>query len=125
MIGDSTQRLHYGHDVGAVDPVFTTAAPLPGALIGRPSPTEEAQLGIRVIGAGLGDRCAPAAVDHNHFAAAAPPGATHTVVTSMGHGDVLDDRPARAARLLCGGSADPGDERATVAELVTRFIEPD
>ena len=76
-----------------------------------------------VIGAGIEGRCAPTAVNHRHFAAAAPPGATHVVVVSMGHGDMLDDRPARASRLLCGGSADPRHERNAVAEIVERFIE--
>jgi pimeloyl-ACP methyl ester carboxylesterase len=76
-----------------------------------------------VIGAGLGDRCAPAAVNHDHFAAAAPPGSSHVVVASMGHGDILDDRPARAARRLCGGSADPQHERDTVADLIARFVD--
>jgi pimeloyl-ACP methyl ester carboxylesterase len=76
-----------------------------------------------VIGAGIGGRCAPDPVNHRHFAAAAPPGATHVVIDSMGHGDVLDDRPARAARRLCGGSADPGHERRAVAELIVRFVD--
>jgi pimeloyl-ACP methyl ester carboxylesterase len=78
-----------------------------------------------VVGAGLGGRCAPDPVNHRHFAAAAPSGSTHVVIDSMGHGDVLDDRPARASRRLCGGSADPGRERETVAELITRFVEGD
>jgi len=76
-----------------------------------------------VVGAGLGGRCAPDPVNHRHFAAAAPPGATHVVIDTMGHGDVLDDRPARASRRLCGGSADPAHERNTVAELITRFVD--
>ena len=76
-----------------------------------------------VIGAGLGGRCAPDAVNHEHFAFAAPPGSMHTVIASMGHGDVLDDRPARTARRLCGGSDDPGHERDTVAELIRGFVE--
>jgi pimeloyl-ACP methyl ester carboxylesterase len=77
-----------------------------------------------VVGAGLGGRCAPAAVNHQHFAAAAPPDATHVVLDSMGHGDLLDDRPARASRLMCGGSSDPRRERGTVAELIRRFVAP-
>ncbi len=77
-----------------------------------------------VIGAGLGGRCAPEAVNHQHFAAAAPPGASHVVIATMGHGDMLDDRPARASRMLCGGSAAPRDERCTVAETVRQFVEP-
>jgi pimeloyl-ACP methyl ester carboxylesterase len=75
-----------------------------------------------VVGAGLGGRCAPASVNHEHFAAAAPPGSTHVVIDSMGHGDVLDDRLARAARRLCGGRADSRHERQTVAELIARFV---
>jgi pimeloyl-ACP methyl ester carboxylesterase len=77
-----------------------------------------------VVGAGLGGRCAPAAVNHVHFAAAAPPGSTHVVLDAMGHGDILDDRPARFSRRLCGGSTDPRHERSTVAELVRHFVEP-
>lgn len=77
-----------------------------------------------VIGAGLGGRCAPDPVNHRHFAAVAPAGSTHVVIDSMGHGDVLDDRSARASRRLCGGSADPAGERSTVAELITRFLDP-
>ena len=76
-----------------------------------------------VVGAGLGERCAPAAVNHAHFAAAAPPGSTHVVIPSMGHGDMLDDRPARAARRLCGGSDDPAHERRALAELISRFVD--
>lgn len=76
-----------------------------------------------VIGAGLGDRCAPAPVNHEHFAAAAPPGATHVVIATMGHGDILDDRAAWASKRLCGGSADPRHERNTVAELIARFVD--
>jgi pimeloyl-ACP methyl ester carboxylesterase len=75
-----------------------------------------------VVGAGLGDRCAPTPVNHEHFAAASPPGSTHVVIATMGHGDVLDDRPARAARRLCGGSDDPGHERQAVAALIERFV---
>ena len=78
-----------------------------------------------VIGAGLGGRCAPDAVNHQHFAAAAPPGSTHVVLDSMGHGDLLDDRPARGARLMCGGSDDSRHERSAVAELIGRFVESD
>jgi pimeloyl-ACP methyl ester carboxylesterase len=76
-----------------------------------------------VVGAGLGERCAPPAVNHRHFAAAAPPGSTHVVIDSMGHGDMLDDGAARASRRLCGGSDDPGHERRTLAELISGFVE--
>jgi hypothetical protein len=63
-------------------------------------------------------------VNHHHFAAAAPPGSSHVVIATLGHGDVLDDRPARAARRLCGGSADSRHERDAVAALIQRFVEP-
>lgn len=75
-----------------------------------------------VIGAGLAGRCAPAAVNHEHFARAAPPGSAHIVVPTMGHGDLLDDRPARVSQSLCGGSDRPADERSTVAQLMSAFI---
>ena len=59
-----------------------------------------------VIGAGPGGRCAPARSITRRFAAAAPLGTTHVVVEAMGHADLLDDRPRRAARLLCPGHDD-------------------
>lgn len=74
-----------------------------------------------VIGAGIGGRCAPEPVNHRVFAAAAPD-ARHVVVDSIGHGDVLDDRPAATARRLCGGAEDPSPGRATVTALVTDLV---
>jgi pimeloyl-ACP methyl ester carboxylesterase len=109
------------HGVVAIDPV-DGAGRNPTTLAAAAAPATFTARTL-VIGAGIGDRCAPTAVNHEHFAAAAPPGSTHTVIASMGHGDVLDDRPARASRLLCGGSADPRRERAAVADLVRGFIE--
>jgi dienelactone hydrolase len=76
-----------------------------------------------VIGAGSGGRCAPDPVDHRHFAVAAPPGATHVVVDDMGHADLLDDRPRRAARLLCPGHIHPDLARRTVVELMRAFLD--
>jgi pimeloyl-ACP methyl ester carboxylesterase len=102
-------------DGGGRHPTAPAAAAAPATFTSR----------TLVIGAGLGGRCAPAAVNHDHFAAAAPPGSTHVVIDSMGHGDVLDDRPARAARGLCGGSPDPRHERRAVAQLIERFLDPD
>ena len=78
-----------------------------------------------VVGAGVGDRCAPSAVNHEHFAGSGPPGTVHVIVPTMGHGDLLDDRPAWASRHLCGGSAQPQCERATVGELATGFLDGD
>jgi dienelactone hydrolase len=109
--------------VVAIDPV-DGAGRHPTALFAAAAPAGFAARTL-VVGAGLGGRCAPDPVNHRHFAVAAPPGATHVVIDSMGHGDVLDDRPARASRRLCGGSADPGHERRAVAELVARFVEAD
>ena len=109
------------HGVVVIDPV-DGAGRHPTMLVAAAEPATFTARTL-VVGAGLGDRCAPASVNHQHFAAAAPPGSSHVVVASMGHGDVLDDRPARAARLLCGGSADPRHERTTVAELIERFVE--
>lgn len=76
-----------------------------------------------VIGAGLGGRCAPAAVNHEQFARVGPPGNSHVVIPTMGHGDFLDDRPRRAARLLCGGSANPEVDRETAGTIARDFIE--
>ncbi len=106
----------------AIDPV-DGAGRRPTALAAAAEPATFTARTL-VIGAGIEGKCAPDAVNHRHFAAAAPAGATHTVIASMGHGDMLDDRPARVARLMCGGSDDPRHERATVADLVRTFIEP-
>lgn len=108
--------------VVVVDPV-DGAGRNPSALAAA---SEPATFNARtlVIGAGLEGRCAPVAVNHRHFAEAAPLGSTHVVIESMGHGDMLDDRQARGSRLLCGGSADPRRERSSVAELVRGFVEP-
>jgi pimeloyl-ACP methyl ester carboxylesterase len=75
-----------------------------------------------VIGAGLGGRCAPVAVNHERFAAVAPPDATHVVLDSMGHADLLDDRPRRAARLLCPGGDDPDRSRRELVRLMREFM---
>jgi pimeloyl-ACP methyl ester carboxylesterase len=107
--------------VVVIDPV-DGAGRRPSALAATAEPATFAAPTL-VIGAGLGDRCAPTAVNHEHFAAAAPSGSSHVVIASMGHGDVLDDRPARASRRLCGGSADPRHERDTVADLIARFVD--
>ena len=74
-----------------------------------------------VVGAGIPGRCAPEPVNHRVFAAAAP-GARHVVVDSIGHGDVLDDRPAATARRLCGGAPDPVPGRAVVTTLITDLV---
>lgn len=73
-----------------------------------------------VVGAGLGGRCAPAAVNHEAFAEAAP-AARHAVVPDLGHGDILDGRARSFSRWLCGGAADPDDAREAVAALLRTF----
>ena len=108
------------HGVVVVDPVDGTGRhPTTLAAAAEPAGFTARTL---IVGAGLGGRCAPAPVNHEHFAAAAPPGSTHVVIATMGHGDVLDDRMARAGRWLCGGSDDPRHDRDTVAQLVERFV---
>ena len=74
-----------------------------------------------VVGAGIEGRCAPEPVNHRHFAAATP-GARHVVVTRLGHGDILDDRPRATARRLCTGAEDPDPGRAAVTALLTAFV---
>jgi pimeloyl-ACP methyl ester carboxylesterase len=74
-----------------------------------------------VVGAGIGGRCAPEPVNHAVFAAAAPY-AGHVVVPTIGHGDILDDRPAANARRICGGAADPAPGRAAVTALIVDLI---
>jgi acetyl esterase/lipase len=74
-----------------------------------------------IVGAGIGGRCAPEPVNHEVFAAAAPC-ARHVVVATIGHGDILDDRPAANARRVCGGAPDPAAGRAAVTALLTEFL---
>jgi pimeloyl-ACP methyl ester carboxylesterase len=74
-----------------------------------------------VVGAGIGGRCAPEPVNHAVFAAAAPD-ARHVVVPTIGHGDILDDRPAATARRLCGGAADPAPGRTAVTALIADLV---
>lgn len=75
-----------------------------------------------VIGAGRGGRCAPAPVNHEHFASAASSTGSHVVIPTMGHADLLDDRPARFARMLCAGSEHPELDRETVGIIAHDFI---
>jgi hypothetical protein len=74
-----------------------------------------------VVGAGIGGRCAPEPVNHAVFAAAAPY-ARHVVVPTIGHGDILDDRPAARARRLCGGAPAPEPGRAAVTALIRDLV---
>lgn len=75
-----------------------------------------------VIGAGLGGRCAPEALNHAAFAAASPPGTVHVVVDACGHGDMLCGRWRRVARALCGGGPDPDVARSLVSALMIAWI---
>ena len=74
-----------------------------------------------VIGAGLGGPCAPANVNHDAFAAAAP--TTHLVLPDCGHADMLDTWPRRLGRLACHGGTRPDAARETIAGLMTLFIK--
>ncbi len=77
-----------------------------------------------IIGAGLGGRCAPTAVNHDQFARATP-AAAHVVVDQLGHADILDGRSRSLGRRLCGGAENPDPGRTTVSELMTRFLRSD
>lgn len=74
-----------------------------------------------VVGAGIGGRCAPEPVNHAAFAAATPR-ARHLVVTRLGHGDVLDERPRASARRVCGGAEDPEPGRAVVTHVLAAVL---
>lgn len=74
-----------------------------------------------VIGAGIGSRCAPAALNHERFAAAAPR-RIHATVEGCGHADVLTGRALRWGRALCSGGPDPQGARATVTALIAAHL---
>lgn len=74
-----------------------------------------------IVGFGVGGPCAPVGRNHELFATAAP-AARHVVVDACGHGDILDDRWARLAGVLCHHGPDRTDARAAVAALVTDFV---
>lgn len=74
-----------------------------------------------IIGAGIGGNCAPAAVNHDVFAAATP-GADHVVVAGLGHADILCGPVRTLGRLLCGGGDDPTTARRRVSELMLAAI---
>jgi pimeloyl-ACP methyl ester carboxylesterase len=77
-----------------------------------------------VVGAALGGRCAPPAVNHRAFAEATPH-ARHVVVEDLGHADVLDGRSRALGRRLCGGASDPDPGRALVSALLLAAVDGD
>jgi pimeloyl-ACP methyl ester carboxylesterase len=77
-----------------------------------------------VIGAGIGSRCAPAGVNHQRFATAAPR-RIHATVHECGHADVLTGRALRWGRKLCPGGPDPQAGRATVTALIAAHLRGD
>jgi pimeloyl-ACP methyl ester carboxylesterase len=93
-----------------VDPVAGGGPPWASP---EPLPARSFRRGPLVVGLGEGGRCAPAGRNHEVFAATAP-GCDHVVVPGAGHADVLDPRPARLGRALCGGSGDGARARALV-----------
>ncbi|MEI6622720.1 MAG: hypothetical protein WCP28_12520 [Actinomycetes bacterium] len=74
-----------------------------------------------IIGAGLGGKCAPAAVNHDQFARAADP-SWHVVVQDMGHADMLTGRALSLGRRLCGGGSDPDSSRAAIQSMVEDYL---
>jgi pimeloyl-ACP methyl ester carboxylesterase len=74
-----------------------------------------------VIGAGIGSRCAPAGLNHERFAAAAPR-RIHATVEECGHADVLTGGALRWGRTLCSGGPDPQSARATVTALIAAHL---
>jgi pimeloyl-ACP methyl ester carboxylesterase len=103
-----------------VDPVDGGGGPRPAERTSTAAPVA-LNCAALIIGAGLGGRCAPAAVNHECFAEACPT-ATHVVVPDMGHADVLTGRALRLGRLLCGGGSDPAAARRQVTDLMLEFM---
>ena len=75
-----------------------------------------------IVGFGIGGPCAPGGRTHDVFAAAAPD-ARHVVVADCAHGDILDDRWARIAGVVCRRGPDRAAARSAVAVIVTDFID--
>lgn len=101
-----------------VDPVDGSGPRSSATTTARRAPFTVAPL---IIGAGIGGRCAPARLNHERFAAAAP-ARTHVVVPGCGHADVLGGRVGAAGRRLCGGGPDPAAARDTVSALIAAFL---
>lgn len=70
-----------------------------------------------ILGAELGDACAPEGLNHEAFAAACP-AADHVVIAGCGHTDMCSGWTRWAGRRLCGGGTDPDVARAEVARLM-------
>jgi pimeloyl-ACP methyl ester carboxylesterase len=98
------ERLLLVDPVAGGGPPWASPEPLPARSFRRPP---------LVLGLGDGGRCAPIGRNHEVFAAAAPD-CEHVVVPGAGHADVLDPRPARLGRVLCGGSGDAAGTRLLV-----------
>jgi hypothetical protein len=80
-----------------------------------------------VIGAWIGSWCAPAGLNHQRFASAAPR-RVHATVLGCGHADVLIGRARRWGRALrwgrtlCQGGPDLQRARATVSALIAAHV---
>lgn len=74
-----------------------------------------------IVGAGISGRCAPEAVNHERFAAAAE-ARVHLVVAEMGHADVLCGWQRSLGRRLCGGGTDPSRARECVTQLMRQYV---
>lgn len=75
-----------------------------------------------IIGAEIGGRCAPVAVNHERFAGACESG-LHVVVEDMGHADVLCGWSLSLGQRLCGGGTDPSRARTCVTEVMREYLE--
>lgn len=74
-----------------------------------------------VIGAGIGGPCAPAHLNHERFAAAAPR-RIHAVLPKCGHADMLGGGPRELGRRLCGGGPAPDAARRAVTGLMQAHL---
>ncbi|MBP7972034.1 MAG: hypothetical protein KAZ48_04480 [Candidatus Nanopelagicales bacterium] len=108
---------------GSPGPLLRRRRGLRRRVTGPRSATRTAQrwdIPALIVGAGIGGRCAPEHLNHNHFAAASSE-ASHVVVSDMGHMDVLNGRARAIGRRLCGGGTDPDRARSTVTEILRRY----
>lgn len=101
-----------------VDPVDGS-----GRRTGAVTTARPARFGLvpLVVGAGIGGPCAPEAVNHERFAAAAPR-RIHVVVPDCGHADILVGRARDLGRRLCGGGAAPDAARTAVTALLAAHL---
>ncbi|MEI8081291.1 MAG: alpha/beta fold hydrolase [Actinomycetes bacterium] len=74
-----------------------------------------------IMGAELGGKCAPTALNHDQFARAAG-SSWHLVIEDMGHADIMTGHALSFGRRLCAGGADPDQSRMLVRSLVQDYL---